>query len=250
MTSARFLRCGWPRRRRLLHVMRSAELRRRRRRIRRRRIAYLRPRLFGPALRGGHRVRGRDRRCRRTQRDRTRDGFPCRGSHFDCRRIPVGGLLGQSGGDHLIKGRRDRRAFGGPRRRGHHVPDGDLLERVSRERLLSGQALIEHTGQGVDVRTGVNLTGIEPFWCHVGPRADRRAGRGQPGVVGGACDTEVDEIGVVVLVHQDVGRFDVPVDQPHVVGVVQRRRDLVDDRHGPLWLERAPVDQRFAGRCR
>ena len=63
------------------------------------------------------------------------------------------------------------------------------------------------------------------------------------GVVGGARDAEVDEVREVVVVHQDVGRFDVAVHQPGLVGVVQRRRDLLDDRHRARRVERSGVEQ-------
>ncbi len=63
------------------------------------------------------------------------------------------------------------------------------------------------------------------------------------GVVCGAGDAEVDEVGEVVGVHQDVGRFDVAVHQSDLVGAVQCQRDLLDDRHRALRVHRPGVDQ-------
>ena len=62
---------------------------------------------------------------------------------------------------------------------------------------------------------------------------------GQPGVFQRAGDAEIDEVGEVVLVEQDVGRFDVAVDQPDLVGGMQRLGDLLDDAHRPRRRQRA-----------
>ena len=122
---------------------------------------------------------------------------------------------------------------------GDHVADRDLFERAAGEGLFAGQALVEHAGQGVDVGAGVDLAGAETLGGHVRPRADGRVLRRQPGVVGGAGDAEVDEVREVVGVHQDVGRFDVAMHQPGLMGAVQSPRDLVDERHRAFGLERA-----------
>ena len=38
-----------------------------------------------------------------------------------------------------------------------------------------------------------------------------------PCLIGATRDAEVDQIGEIVLVNQDVGRFDVAMHQPHLV---------------------------------
>ena len=50
----------------------------------------------------------------------------------------------------------------------------------------------------------------------------------------GHGDAEIGQDRPALLVQQDVGRFDVPVDEPLVVGVVQVPGDLGDDPGGLL----------------
>jgi hypothetical protein len=79
--------------------------------------------------------------------------------------------------------------------------------------------------------------------------ADGLARGGQLGLVGGAGDAEVDQVGVVVLVEvvlveQDVGRLDITVHQPGLVRGMQRSGDPLDDRRGPRGK---PTGQRWFG---
>lgn len=53
-----------------------------------------------------------------------------------------------------------------------------------------------------------------------------------------AGQTEVDQINEVAAGDQDVGRLDVPVDQPGRVRGIQSVGDLLDDRHGEVGAER------------
>ena len=62
-------------------------------------------------------------------------------------------------------------------------------------------------------------------------------------MLGGACDTEVDEVSEVVLGDQDVGRFDVAVDQADPVRRVQRQSDLLDDAHRSRRLQRTVLEK-------
>ncbi len=59
------------------------------------------------------------------------------------------------------------------------------------------------------------------------------AGLGRPRVAGGPGDPEVDEIGEVILVEENVGRFHVAVDQAHPVGGIQGLGHTLDDAHRP-----------------
>jgi hypothetical protein len=43
------------------------------------------------------------------------------------------------------------------------VSDDLLFEAVARIGVLAGQLLMQHTGQGVDVRAGVGASGVEPL---------------------------------------------------------------------------------------
>jgi hypothetical protein len=60
------------------------------------------------------------------------------------------------------------------------------------------------------------------------------------GALGGAAgEAEVGEVDGAVLSEQDVGRFDVSVDEPARMGGVEGAGDGADDGHGPLGLEPA-----------
>ena len=78
---------------------------------------------------------------------------------------------------------------------------GDLLfETLAGKGPAAGQALIEHTGQRINIGAGIDLPGAEALGGHVGPGADHRAGAGQPGLSDRVGDAEVDQIGEIVLV--------------------------------------------------
>ncbi len=110
---------------------------------------------------------------------------------------------------------------------------GDLLlGAVSRKWSGCGQTLIQHTRQRIDVRAGIDLAGSHPLRGHVVPAADNAASAGQSGLVGTAGDPEIDQVGEVVLVEQDVGRLDVAVYQTDFVRGVKRFGYLLDDADG------------------
>ena len=51
------------------------------------------------------------------------------------------------------------------------------------------------------------------------------------------CGAEVGEPGIAFDVHQDVGRLDIAVDQPCVMSILQRFRNLTNDVRAFLWFE-------------
>jgi hypothetical protein len=84
---------------------------------------------------------------------------------------------------------------------------------------LQHQALIQHTGQRVDVCAGILLcSGAQPLGGDVQHGANRLTGLGQPGFIGSPGDPEINQIREVVLIEQDVGRFDITVQQTDLVG--------------------------------
>ncbi len=174
------------------------------------------------------------------------DGKARRGGHLHRARITIGGLFGQTRGDHLIHRRRNRVAFlRRPRRRSDHVAHRNLLERLPRKRRMTGQTLIEHTRQRIDIRTRRSLPRLETLRRHIGPRADRRTGRRQRSLTDRARDAEVDEIREVVVRQQNIGRLHVAVHQTRPMSRVQRRGDLLDDVHRAIGLQRPTIQQRL-----
>lgn len=68
--------------------------------------------------------------------------------------------------------------------------------------------------------------------------ADRGVGVSEPRFAFGSRDTEVDQIGEIVLGDEDVRRLDVAVHQPDSVCGEQCERDLPDDPDGTLRSQR------------
>ncbi len=120
------------------------------------------------------------------------------------------------------------------------MPGELLFEAVSGVWLDTGEALVQHAGQGVDVGSGISRAAGESLWGHVGPAADDRAGSGEFGgrrIVG---DAKVDQVDEVTLGHQRVGGFDVAVHQSDGMGGVERGGQLLNYVHGP-WRAHRPV---------
>ncbi len=115
---------------------------------------------------------------------------------------------------HLVEGDRNARPRdAGPRDRlvevrAHHA---DLVTLVRR---ISGQALVEHARQRIDVGPIGDFALGEPLRGHVLEGAHRGADLRQLFVGGGAGDPEVDEIGEVVPADQNVLRFHVAMQSP------------------------------------
>ncbi len=108
----------------------------------------------------------------------------------------------------------------------------DVIDRSGTlEGLPAGEQLEEQDAQGVDVGLGADRFGTDLLRGDVGRRADDAGQHGIAGLLGVAQvlgDAEVSQVGVLVFVEQDVGRFQVAVDDAHAVGGVQRAADLVE----------------------
>ncbi len=117
------------------------------------------------------------------------------------------------------------------------VEHGDLA--IAGERGLPGQALDQHAAQRVDVGPAVHRLAPDLLGRHVIDGPHELAGLGQRGPVRHSPDQpEVGQVHVLgprclALGQQDVRRLHVAVDQPAVVGRVQRARHLCDDRRRP-----------------
>ena len=101
---------------------------------------------------------------------------------------------------------------------------------LPRVRRAAGEAVEEHTAEGVDVRAAVELLAQDLLRGAVvhGTEEEPRLGCALRARVLG--DAEVTEVGVLLrLSEKDVGRLDVAVDEPGAVGGVERAPDLVGD---------------------
>jgi hypothetical protein len=100
----------------------------------------------------------------------------------------------------------------------------------------AGQALVQHTGQGIDVGPPVDRLVGEPLRGHVVQRPDGGPGNRQrclPGT-GRPRYAEVDHVNEVALRDQDVRGLDIAVDEVVRVGGIQGLGDLAEKVHGPL----------------
>ena len=83
---------------------------------------------------------------------------------------------------------------------------------------------------------------VETLGCDVLERAERVAGPGHSGFLDYPGDPEIDQVGEVFVVEQDVRRLDVAVQQANLMGGMQCLGDLADDVHRTRGVER-PVGQ-------
>ena len=146
--------------------------------------------------------------------------------------VAVRGLFGHAAGDHRVEAlgnaRTQHRRL---RNRIHQVRGDQDTGTVCPVGRGSGEAFVEHAGQGVDVGAVGDFVVGKPFRRHVFPGAHRGAQLGELFVGGGAGDAEVDQIGEVVAGDENVLRFDVAVHHPGGMRGIERRGDLGDDGH-------------------
>ncbi len=107
------------------------------------------------------------------------------------------------------------------------------------ERVRPGEHLVRDDPERVDVRSRArrvepDLLGRQVRGCSAHHRARRSLGG-----AGIERDAEVREVGVAVLVQQDVAGLHVPVDDPLTMRRRERRRDLLQHRRGARGFERA-----------
>lgn len=122
--------------------------------------------------------------------------------------------------------------------RGH-----ELLEIVTGKRRVSGQRLVQHARQRIDIDGGCGYLSANPFGRHVIQGADLGPRRRQPGVALGLGDSEVDQIYKVGGGDDDVLWLDVAVDQSLGVCRIQGGGDLTDDGHRTRGFQRALRNQ-------
>ena len=174
-----------------------------------------------------------------TRRDALTDRGERRAAEVTGRGVTVRRVLGQRALDESGVLRRDVL-----RRRGRVEvrPHGRGIA-VAHERRVAGERVNEHAAERVHVGTGVDALAADLLRRGVAERADPRAAAAEPAV--GAerqllGETEVGQVGVVLLAEQDVRRFDVAMDEAMAVGGVERPAELRHDAGRPLGSE-APL---------
>ena len=176
------------------------------------------------------------------------DGFDeaerraCRVHELTRRAVAPAGVLGERAGEDGVELARELGAGLARRRRllVHVGPEeGDVG--CPRKRRLAGQALVEDTAERVEVGAGVDLVPRDLLRRDVLERADDVAGGGHTAQRAGALgQAEVGEITVLLAAgarDQDVRWLHVTVDEPLLVGRVQRLRDLLEQGDRASWVE-------------
>ncbi len=116
-----------------------------------------------------------------------------------------------------------------------HLSQGSL-----RVRRFPGQQLIQNEPQAINVRLGGQRLVADLFRGHVHGRAKHLSRPGLPAVsFQDLGDAKIGEIGVAVLVQQDVGRLDIPVDHPLLVSHGQTGGNLIHQYDRLLILQGA-----------
>ena len=121
----------------------------------------------------------------------------------------------------------------GVRRPGALLHEGDAERRLALEGHLPGRHLEQDDAERVDVGPLVDVLPFDLLGGHVLGRPDEGPAVGDALGLGGAGDAEIHDPGAALAVDHDVGRLEVPVDDPQPVGLRQAVADLSGDRQGP-----------------
>src|SRR5262245_47914234 len=90
----------------------------------------------------------------------------------------------------------------------------------------SGKKFVKDDAQRVDVAAGVQLQriGENLLWTHVGERADKLPNVGLHGrlsvAVGDARHAKIENLGLAVLIHKDIARLEIAMNQAPLVRVM------------------------------
>ena len=166
-------------------------------------------------------------------------------------RVALARILGHAFGDDGVEcSRQPWSGEGRPRGRTGEVVADLLLQAVAGERVLRRQALVQHTRQRVDIRTGVDSRRAcpfarEPLRRHVEEGPDHIPGSCQRLLACRTGDSEIDQVGVVIVVDQNVGRLDVAVQQSSLVRCLQCPRYVFDVAHRACRRQRTGVQHRL-----
>ncbi len=148
---------------------------------------------------------------------------------------PIPWLLGHRPGKRRLQRRQLGPAFPDRRRRRHHMFGDDSRRTGVIVGLRPGEQVKSGARQCILISSRVDRLTHQLLGRGIGNRPDGDVGRGQSRVVDTARDPEVGQKHPLRLQprvsDQDVGRFDVPMQQPTLVGVVQGGRHRGDDRH-------------------
>ncbi len=126
------------------------------------------------------------------------------------------------------------------RRRGRFLEVGEEDRGLgrSREGRASGQALVQEARERILVGASVDLLSLDLLGSDVRRRPERQAGVESRRLLGEPPrEPEVRQVDMTTSIEEHVRRFDVPMDEPGLVGGVERRRHLLADLDGASCFE-------------
>ena len=116
------------------------------------------------------------------------------------------------------------------------------------EGRLAGDEVVEGCAEGVEVGAVVDVgAGGDLFGGGAGEAADEHAGCGELCGVFGVGDAEVDQAGAAVLAEDDVGGFDVAVDDVLLFEAAQGAGEVLSDADGGEVGEAVGLDEGVEG---
>ena len=94
--------------------------------------------------------------------------------------------------------------------------------RLTREGRSTGERVERDGPERVDVAAPVDVgAGLRLLGAHVARRADDQCSGGIDLGLRGLGDAEVRQVGLALVVEQDVGRLDIAMDEPVLVGGIE-----------------------------
>ena len=175
------------------------------------------------------------RERRRTTGQRSADGL----DELGAARVAVLGNLVERPREHRVERVRQPRApLAHARRRRFEMPEDHRRLRRTGERRLAGEALEQDAAERVEIGAGVRAAGAQRLGRHVQRGPGDLARCGQLVVRGLLREAEVTQVHVIALRQECVGRLHVTVDEPALMGGVQRGGELRHQRERPLGRER------------
>lgn len=107
------------------------------------------------------------------------------------------------------------------------------------------QAFIQRDAQRIQIGLRGDFAAAHLLWCGIRRGARCAVRRGDRcGRKGGFGNAEIAQIGISILVEQDVIRLDVPMDNAVLMGERERAANLVDDAHCAVKRKRSGMNER------
>jgi hypothetical protein len=110
----------------------------------------------------------------------------------------------------------------------HHIEGGEGLFGVGEGRVAS-EGFVEGCADGVDIDAVVAFHGADLLRSHIGGCTEDNACFGEAFIVLCACESKVGKFDLIILCNQDIGGFDIAMDDAFAVSIGEGGEDLCED---------------------